>query len=269
MLTVGVIKISIWFRCKECTNKYYIATPLEETNVVGECDKCGGIVEPIYYEIEKFLSRNLVVDFSLIKNGPVMLSKGEVMSFNNKSISLIIYENTFDSSLYDFSVSCRVSFAREEIPVGRFYFDSEVLNYGKDNKFGVIISTPEYLIRKQERLDPRHSLRTDVKYKLADDIEKLMADDLAEYNLGWTVDISQSGALLLADREALENIVVNKYINLEIEYDRYKISTVGNIARVENVDVADERIALGINFLKAKSDNLNLIDDLRRKRIFN
>ena len=255
-----------WFRCKECFSKYYTAAPLEEAMIDDECEKCKNQIEPIYYEIGRFLKSNLEVDFNIKKKNPARLNKAKIMAFNNNSINLFLFNNTYADKFFDFRVSCRVSFARDEYPAGRFYFDSEILNYNKDKSLGVIISTPEYLVRKQERSAPRYSLRTAVKYRLADDINNLLANDHSDYKQGWTIDISKSGLLLMADSEAPEEINNDKYVDLMIEYDSYNISTIGNVARVNNND-NDNSIALGIKFLEQKSANLDLIEELGERRI--
>lgn len=230
-----------------------------------ECEKCGGKLEEIYYDIDIFLKRNLEVDINLKKPGPVRLRKGKIISYDNKSLNLLLLGNKFDDEFYENRVSCRVGFAREKHPSGRFYFDSEVLNYNEEKRNKLIITTPDYLVRKQERSAYRYPLKTDVKYRLADNIGNLLAGDQAEYNKGWTVDISKSGVLLMADGIDLEKIYKGKYIDLKIKCNGYNISTIGHIARVNNLDKLDKRVALGVEFLRDKSDNLELIDDLSKK----
>ncbi|MFW6301704.1 MAG: PilZ domain-containing protein [Bacillota bacterium] len=256
-----------WFRCKNCFNKYYTAAPLEVAMIDDECEKCEGKLEPIYYEVASFLKRNLEVDFNFKHAGPARLSKGKIKSYSKKSINLVLSGNKFEEKFYDYRASCRVSFAREDHPAGRFYFDSEVLNFDQDIKLGLIISSPEYLVRKQERSAPRYPIKTDVKYRLADDIKSLLAGDQVEYNQGWTVDISKSGVLLMTDSNEIEEINEDKYVDLKIEYDRYNISTIGNVARINKLEKANDRVALGIKFLQQKSDNLDLIKELGTRKI--
>lgn len=255
-----------WFRCEECASKYYTAAPLEEAMIDDECEECNNKIEPIYYAVERFLERNLKVNFNIKKKSPARLNQGEITSFNKRSINLALHGKEFNDDLFDYRISCNVNFARDEYPAGRFYFDSEVLNYCENKRLGVIISTPKYLVRKQERSAPRYPLRTAVKYRLADDISNFLANNQSDYKQGWTIDISKSGLLLMADREATKEINNDKYIDLMIQYDNYNISTIGNIARMNNID-NDNRIALGIEFLEQKSANLDLIEELSDRRI--
>ena len=257
----------IWFRCNNCFNKFYTAAPLEIAIIDDECEKCESKLEPIYYEVDEFLKRNLLVNFNFKKQGPARLSKAKIKSYNNKSINLVLLDNKFPDKLFDYRVSCRVSFSRKQHPSGRFYFESELLNYDEDNKSDLIISAPEYLVRKQERSAHRYHLKADVKYRLADDIESLISSDYDKEKRGWTADISESGVLLITENEEVEEINKDKYIDLKIEYDSYKISTIGNIARVENLDNMKNRLALGVEFIQDKADNLSLIDEIRDSKI--
>ena len=253
-----------WFRCEKCEEKYYTASSSEANKFSDECEKCGGNLQEIFWEVEKLIERESIVNFHLTENQPSVVYKGKVLSVNDDGIGLLVYNNKSDNLLNELA-SCHFSFARAKKPEGRFHFQSQILGYYHHDEPQVVVETPEFLIRREERKAARFELETSVKYRIANDVRELMAMSDDDYNIGKTRDISKSG-LLLVDNLGL-SVVDDKYIDLEIEYDDYKISTIGNIARAETVDETGDKKALGVKFLRRNSDNLDIIDELRAREV--
>ncbi len=254
----------VWFRCKRCEEKYYTASSIKASKFSDECEKCGGNLQEIFRDSQKLIERGLMINFHLTDNHLSAVYEGKVLSVNNDEISLIVYSDRPNNLLKDLA-ACNLSFARDKSPEGRFYFHSRILGYYQHEDPQVVVEAPEFLIRREDRKAPRFELETTVKYRIAGDVGELMAMTDDDYKTGKTRDISKSG-LLLVDYLDLSEIN-DKYIDLEIEYGDYRISTIGDIARVESVDETGDKKALGVRFLKHNSDNLDIIDELRAKKV--
>ena len=255
-----------WFRCEQCEEKYYTASSREASKFSDECEKCGGNLQEILWDVPELIERETIVDFHLTENQLTNIYQGKVLSLNGDEIGLHVYSNK-SNNLLDEMATCYLSFSRSKRPKGRFYFNSQILGFYDHDDHQVVIKTPEFLVRREERSSPRFELETTVKYRIADDFGKLMAMADDNYNIGETRDISKKG-LLLVDNLGL-SVVNDKYIDLKIEYDDYKISTIGNIARVNSIDQSGDKKALGVKFLRRNVDTLKIIDELGLKKVAN
>ena len=251
-----------WYRCKQCKEKFYTASSSMASNYSGRCEKCGGKLQEIFRDTQELIERGLMVNFHLMENQLTAVYQGKVLSVRDDEISLIVYSDRPDNLLKELA-ACNLSFARDENPEGRFYFHSKILSYYQHQDPQVVVETPEFLIRRQERKAPRFELETKVKYRIASDVGELMAMTDDDYRIGKTRDISRTGLLLVDDLNLDE--VDDKYIDMEIEYGEYNISTIGNIARVKSVDETGDKKALGVRFLRRNTDTLDIIEELRVK----
>ncbi|MFW5790911.1 MAG: PilZ domain-containing protein [Bacillota bacterium] len=251
-----------WFKCEKCGNKYYTAASSDVGNFDDFCEECNGRLVEVYYDVSRFLKRNLMVDFNLKKQGPSKLYSGKVLSINDDEVNLIVYSKRPNTILKELS-ACNISFAREESPEGRYFFHSKILSYYQEQDPQVVVETPEFVERKDERRAVRYPLKTRVKYRLGDDIQELMKKADGEYRVGETIDISKSGLLLLDKNARYDELSPDKYIDLEIEYGDYRISTIGNIARINRRKEIDGSLALGVKFIEGDSDNLEIIEELK------
>ena len=252
-----------WLRCKQCEEEYYTATSIMTAKFSSKCEKCGGNLQEIFWDIQKLIEPEMIVNFHLMENQQAIIYQGKVLSVNNDEIDLLVYSDKPYNLLNELEACC-LSFARADNPEGRFYFHSKILGYYQHEDLQVVVKTPEFLVRKEERKAPRFELETTVKYRIADDFVKLIAMFEDDYNFGKTRDISKRGLLLVDNLVSSE--IDNKYIDMKIEYNDYKISTIGNIARVKSVDGTGDKKALGVMFLRRNSDTLNIIEELRVKK---
>ena len=252
-----------WLRCKQCEEEYYTATSSMATIFTSKCEKCGGNLQEIFWNIKKLIKPEVIVDFHLTENQLATIYQGKVLSVNDDEIGLLVYSDKPDNILNELA-ACYLSFARADNPEGRFYFHSEILGYYHHENLQVVVKTPEFLVRKEERRAPRYELETTVKYRIADDFGKLIAMSDNDYNFGKTRDISKRGLLFVDNLVSSE--IDNKYIDMKIEYNDYKVSTIGNIARVKSVDETGDKKALGVRFLRRNSDTLDIIEELRVKK---
>jgi len=251
-----------WFKCRECGKKYYTATSSDAGNFDDFCEECDGKLAEVYYDVKRFIKRNLMVDFNLERKRPSNLYSGKVLSINDDEVNLIVYSRRPNTILKELS-ACNISFAREESPEGRYFFHTRILSYYQEQDPQIVVETPEFVERKEERRAVRYPLKTRVKYRLGNDIKELMEKVDGDYRVGETLDISKTGVLLL-DRDAgYDELSPDKYIDLEIEYGDYRISTIGNIARINRRKEIDGSLALGIKFIEGDSDNMEIIEELK------
>ncbi len=252
-----------WLRCKQCEEEYYTATSIMATKFSRQCEKCGGNLQEIFWNVQKLIEPERIVNFHLTENQMTALYHGKVLSVNDDEISLLVYSDKPDNLLNELA-ACYLSFSRAEYPEGRFYFHSQILGYYQHEDLQVVVKTPDFLVRKEGRRAPRFELKTTVKYRIADNFGKLIAMSDDDYNFGKTRDISKRGLLLVDSLGSCE--IDNKYIDMKIEYDDYKISTIGNITRVDSIDETGDKKALGVRFLRRNSDTLDIIEELRAKK---
>ena len=257
-----------WFKCKKCGKKYYTATSSDAGKFDDLCEECDGNLAEVYYDVKQYLKKSMMVNFHLRKKEPAKLYSGKVLSVDDREINLIVYSKRSDIILKELS-ACHVSFARDEFPEGRYFFHGKILSFYEEMNPQIILETPEYIERKQQRQAERYPLKTRVKYRLGDDIKELMEKADSDYKVGQSLDISRSGLLLMDEMSKFEELNPEKYIDLEIEYGDYNISTIGNIARVNRLKEADGKLALGIKFLERDSNNLDIIEELKDKKIVN
>lgn len=251
-----------WFKCRGCGEKYYTAASSKIGNFDDLCEECGGELAEVYFDVKRFVKKNLMVDFNLERKRPSNLYSGKVLAINDNEVNLIIYSKRPNTILKELSV-CNISFAREESPEGRYFFHSRILSYYQQQDPQIVVETPEFVERKDERRAVRYPLKTRVKYRLGDDIQELMEKADGDYRVGETLDISKTGVLLL-DRDArYDELGSDRYIDLEIEYGDFRISTIGNIARVNRRKEIDGSLALGIKFIDGESANLEIIEELK------
>ncbi len=255
-----------WFRCEECEKRYYTAASSNSISFDLICEECGGDLEEVYYNIERFLQDNTIISFQLIKKQPTNRYNGKVLSINDDEINLIVYREKSDILLKELAV-CNISFAREEAPEGRYVFTSRILGFYKEENYKIVVETPDALIRKEERVAKRYPLKTRVEYKLGEDFQELMEKAEDDYKIGQTLDISEAGLLLIDEYVEFEELSPDKYVDLEIEYGDYSLSTIGSIARFNRLKEENGKLALGVKFLDETPVNSDLIEELKDGQI--
>lgn len=259
----------VWFKCNDCGQKFYTAASSSIIDFDNECEKCQTKMTEIYYDIERFILKNLTVNFHPKENRPTELYSGKILSIDNKKIDIIAYGKSSSLTIKKYS-DYHVSFAREIYPEGRYFFHSKILNYFDQQDPQLVFERPDVIERKEERQAKRYPLQTTVRYRLADDIEELINDtEDNDFRIGETLDISRTGLLLIDEMSRFEELNQEKYIDLELNYHDYNFSLIGNIARVNRLKEANGKLGLGIKFLDQNSNNLDLIEEIKNNKIAN
>ena len=267
----------VWLKCKNCEKEFYTAKSDYRVGTSEECQNCGGILNKICKNLQRVLEENMLVEVKLNSEQGDRRARCMVEDITEDNIELVVRDGHIPSDISSREDGVRVGFSRNKPMAGRYYFQSSVeVVSGGENGSKLILSSPEYALRQQERRAPRYPLDADVKYRLVEnkaDFDEIKSrggskerqtEDVLESE-GKAVDVSLSGILVADDPERISGIDEDQKVSLNIETEEEEIELTGEIARVDELE-EEEKVGLGIKFNDVSSEEEIMLQKIQMEK---
>jgi len=272
-----------WLKCRNCGKDFYTATSEYNIDREERCQNCQGNLVLINRMVEKVLSKGQNLELYFQEEGKKF--QGELDFITEDELSIKNGDDIEEILSGEYLLEgeeCRASFSCRGAYSGRYYFDTEFLSLSREKKEDILLATPDYLVRRQERKDIRFSSNVPVKYRIAESLEELETGwknfSVQGYQTGKALNISSSGMLLADEKQFLSRVGENHKVVLKVEQGQYNFSLQGRVARVSDLtelekDRRNEHfpeenyLGLGIQFLELKDESYKQLEKFKLEKL--
>ncbi len=264
------------FKCRNCQEDYYLSANkgfssdypfnlCDDTKTNRICQKCGDKLGKVYWSADLLMDADRYFEMKFAADRGERQARGKVITLDGRFIDLKLEDCNLQPCDIPVKEDLEVIFCRT-YPAGRFVFASQVADYCQ-NHWTMSINSPPYVLYYQERRATRFAIETEIEYRLLDSREELQdfkqALENEDYdNLfepGRTVDLSQTGAMIVSEHRSPGDVYQDQYAFLKLNYEDFSLEFSGQVARVVEIEKDRYEIAgMGIEFIE-KADDFNMV----------
>jgi len=251
-----------WFKCRTCQEEFFMDGN-KQGLIKNNCEKCGGELYKIYRKVNRVLKEGRKVNVLI---GPD-LEQLEKQFFVEE-----VHESKIDFSLQNnFTIQknvspgrrIRIDFSHSKQPEGRFYFESIVLEYFNSDDNDLVVSRPDYLIFQNERRAARITMNFQAGFKF-DFEDKIHNDNFKKVQVS---DLSTTGIFVIISDVCHEEIKKGRSVKINFEVNKNELLLKGRIVRAENIDLRNQKMGLGIEFMNIDQEKKDLIRRIQQMEI--